>query len=73
GTVWQWHEPQEDNRITGSAVEFCQVVTQVRNIADTRLRVKGAPAVAWMAIAQCFAGPPEKPPEPGSRGFGKQE
>jgi uncharacterized protein (TIGR03084 family) len=73
GTVWQWHEPQEDNRITGSAVEFCQVVTQVRNIADTRLRARGAPAAAWMAIAQCFAGPPEKPPEPGSRGFGKQE
>lgn len=71
GAVWQWHEPQDDNRITGSAVEFCQVVTQVRNIADTRLQVLGAPATAWMAIAQCFAGPPEKPPEPGSRGLEK--
>jgi hypothetical protein len=70
--VWQWHAPQDDNRITGSAVEFCQVVTQVRNIADTRLQVMGAPATAWMAIAQCFAGPPEKPPEPGARGLEKQ-
>ncbi len=67
GAVWDWHQPQDDNRITGSAVEFCQVVTQVRNIADTGLSVTGAPARAWMAIAQCFAGPPEQPPAPGTR------
>jgi uncharacterized protein (TIGR03084 family) len=67
GARWEWHEPQPDNRITGSAVEFCQVVTQVRNIADTGLEVVGGPARAWMAIAQCFAGPPEAPPAPGTR------
>jgi uncharacterized protein (TIGR03084 family) len=67
GARWEWHEPQPDNRISGSAVEFCQVVTQVRNIADTGLEVVGEPARAWMAIAQCFAGPPETPPAPGSR------
>jgi len=60
-------QPSESNFIEGSAIEFCQVVTQVRNIADTGLRVVGETAMSWMAIAQCFAGPPENPPPPGSR------
>jgi hypothetical protein len=30
-------------------------------------RTSSAPACAWMAIAQCFAGPPETPPAPGTR------
>lgn len=67
GATWEWHVPQGDNAVTGSAVEFCQVVTQVRNIADTGLQVQGEPAKAWMHIAQCFAGPPEQPPAPGTR------
>lgn len=67
GDIWQWHTVQPDNCIVGDAVEFCQVVTQVRNIADTSLRVTGEVAISWMAIAQCFAGPPEEPPAPGSR------
>ena len=67
GELWEWNQPDQANRIEGSAVEFCQVVTQVRNIADTALRVSGATATRWMAMAQCFAGPPEEPPAPGSR------
>ena len=67
GDLWQWNTPQDDSAVMGDAVEFCQVVTQVRNIADTKLQVKGEAATAWMAIAQCFAGPPEEPPAPGSR------
>lgn len=67
GEIWQWHDRTPDNCITGSAVEFCQVVTQVRNIADTSLQVTGSAATEWMRIAQCFAGPPETPPTPGSR------
>ncbi len=67
GANWEWNTPQDDNRITGEAVEFCQVVTQVRNIADTDLAIKGEPAKQWMAIAQCFAGPPEQPPAKGMR------
>jgi uncharacterized protein (TIGR03084 family) len=67
GALWEWNTPGQENRIEGSAVEFCQVVTQVRNIADTTLTVVGATATSWMAIAQCFAGPPENPPAPGSR------
>lgn len=73
GATWEWNQPDQhkletlENRIEGSAVEFCQVVTQVRNIADTSLKVVGETARSWMAIAQCFAGPPENPPAPGSR------
>ena len=67
GAIWTWNEPSETDRVEGSAEEFCQVVTQVRNVADTRLKAVGAAAVAWMANAQCFAGPPETPPAPGSR------
>ena len=53
--------------IEGRASEFCQVVTQCRNIADTRLNVTGPIAARWMAVAQCFAGPPQDPPSPGAR------
>lgn len=67
GAVWEWHERSESDAIEGSATEFCQVVTQTRNIADTELAVRGDVAIRWMAFAQCFAGPPQDPPPPGSR------
>lgn len=67
GAIWEWNEPSETNRIEGQASEFCQVVTQVRNIADTSLRVTGETATRWMAIGQCFAGPPVDPPAKGVR------
>lgn len=67
GAVWEWNAPSTSNAVTGAALDFCQVVTQVRNIADTKLTVTGGTATSWMAIAQCFAGPPETPPAPGMR------
>ena len=67
GEVWEWQPADERNTVQGQALEFCQVVTQVRNIADTSLQTRGDTATAWMSIAQCFAGPPENPPPPGSR------
>jgi uncharacterized protein (TIGR03084 family) len=67
GIVWTWNEPDHGNSVEGLAMEFCQVVTQVRNVADTGLTVAGEPARAWMSLAQCFAGPPEAPPAPGTR------
>ena len=60
-------EASETEVIEGLAEEFCQVVTQTRNIADTSLIVTGKNAAAWMEIAQCFAGAPETPPAPGTR------
>jgi len=67
GAEWSWNDPADDNLVQGAALDFCQVVTQVRNVADTGLRVVGESARAWMRIAQCFAGPPEDPPAPGTR------
>jgi uncharacterized protein (TIGR03084 family) len=67
GATWEWNDPAPDNSVHGDAMDFCQVVTQVRNIDDTGLQVTGEPARAWMGLAQCFAGPPEDPPLPGTR------
>jgi uncharacterized protein (TIGR03084 family) len=67
GAIWEWNDPGSSNSVVGDAVAFCQVVTQVRNIADTDLVVTGEIAGQWMAMAQCFAGPPEDPPATGSR------
>ena len=67
GDIWTWNDPNPENIVEGGALDFCQVVTQTRNVADTALCVTGHPARTWMDIAQCFAGPPETPPAPGAR------
>ncbi len=67
GATWTWGENGAVNSVTGSATEFCQVVTQVRNVADTKLDVRGDVARQWMGMAQCFAGRAEPPPAPGTR------
>lgn len=68
GAHWAFNEENAESLVEGDAVAFCQVVTQTRNIADTALKTTGEAATKWMAIAQCFAGPPEDPPAPGVRG-----
>lgn len=65
--TWTWNEVSADNAVRGSAEEFCLVVTQRRHVHDTALQVSGDAATQWMAIAQCFAGPPATPPAPGVR------
>ncbi len=68
GKAWEWPGTAPAAEcIAGSASEFCQVVAQTRNVADTRLKVSGDIAASWMANAQCFAGPSRVPPAPGSR------
>lgn len=67
GETWTYGEESDEERIEGQAEEFCQVVTQTRNIADTALKTTGDIAADWMAKAQCFAGAPVEPPEPGTR------
>ena len=69
GALWEDGDPQGSDRIEGTALDFCRVVTQGRNIADVGLTVTGGTARAWMGIAQCFAGPPEDPPAPGHRAW----
>jgi uncharacterized protein (TIGR03084 family) len=65
--TWEWNDPTPENAVEGDALSFCQVVAQTRNVADTDLQVTGEPARIWMNLAQCFAGPPQDPPAPGTR------
>jgi uncharacterized protein (TIGR03084 family) len=59
GEVWRWGDPDADSgSVQGSALDFCLLVTQRRNLADTNLVVDGDAARQWMSIAQAFAGPP---------------
>lgn len=67
GVIWEYGEASDSGMIIGTASEFCQVVTQCRNVADTALEVHGEVAHQWMAVAQCFAGPPQDPPLKGAR------
>jgi uncharacterized protein (TIGR03084 family) len=67
GEIWTYNDPSSEELVEGLAEEFCQVVTQTRNIADTKLKVVGPNAANWMSKAQCFAGAAEPPPPPGSR------
>ncbi|MEM6557318.1 MAG: TIGR03084 family metal-binding protein [Pseudomonadota bacterium] len=67
GAVWTYGDESQTERVAGLAEEFCQVVTQTRNVADTDLIVTGVTAQDWMSKAQCFAGAPETPPAPGAR------
>jgi uncharacterized protein (TIGR03084 family) len=67
GAVWEWHDAGAVERVEGMAVDFCRVVTQTRNVRDTGLQVTGPVARQWLDIAQCFSGPRETPPPPGTR------
>ena len=56
GDTWTWGDEDAGDRVTGSALDFCLVVTQRRHLDDTDLSVAGAAAAEWMGIAQAFAG-----------------
>ncbi|WP_328858660.1 TIGR03084 family metal-binding protein [Williamsia herbipolensis] len=58
GATWEWGPADADNRVIGSAEDFCRLVTQRRAAADLDLAISGADAVEWSQIAQCFAGAP---------------
>jgi uncharacterized protein (TIGR03084 family) len=69
GQRWEWGADDAADVVRGSALDFCLVVTQRRNVVDTVLSVQGDGAVEWLAIAQAFAGPPGpgRPPATGGR------
>lgn len=58
GAVWTWGPEDAAQWVTGSARDFCLLVTQRRHRDDTDLAATGADAERWLGIAQCFAGPP---------------
>jgi uncharacterized protein (TIGR03084 family) len=65
GATWTWGDATAAQRIEGPAVDFCLVVTQRRNVADSTLVVTGDDARDWMGIAQAFAGGATEHPPPG--------
>lgn len=58
GSVWSWGPANAAQRVTGSAEDFCLLVTQRRPRADLDVHAVGADAEKWLTIAQAFAGPP---------------
>jgi len=58
GDEWTWGDPAAPERITGSALDFCLLVTQRRVLDDLSLTVTGDAANEWMSLAQAFAGGP---------------
>ena len=58
GSTWQWGDPGSADKVEGTALDFCLVVTQRRKVEDTGLRITGEAAAEWMSIAQAFAGQP---------------
>jgi len=72
GDEWRWEvgaavEPGATATVVGSATDFCLVVTQRRNLADTDLVIEGDIAIEWMSVAQAFAGAPGQGRPPRSR------
>ncbi|HEU0073835.1 MAG TPA: TIGR03084 family metal-binding protein [Dehalococcoidia bacterium] len=58
GETWTWGPAEAQQRIIGSAGDFCRVVTQRIHPADTQLEATGEDAREFLTIAQAFAGPP---------------
>lgn len=58
GTQWSWGPGDAVDRILGSALDFCLLVTQRRHRDDLSLQITGAEAERWSTIAQAFAGAP---------------
>ncbi|MCU1589026.1 MAG: uncharacterized protein JWP11_282 [Frankiales bacterium] len=57
GTTWTYGGEGSSDRVTGSALDFCLLVTQRRHRAEVDLTATGG-AEEWLAIAQAYAGPP---------------
>jgi uncharacterized protein (TIGR03084 family) len=54
---WVWGPEDAAQRVSGSALDFCLLVTQRRHLEDLDLVAVGAQAATWLTIAQTFAGP----------------
>jgi uncharacterized protein (TIGR03084 family) len=58
GGTWTWGPEDAAQTVSGSAYDFCLLVTQRVHRDDTDLVATGADAERWLGIAQAFAGPP---------------
>ncbi|WP_156754379.1 TIGR03084 family metal-binding protein [Actinokineospora pegani] len=59
GDLWTWGPEDAPDRVTGTALDFCLLVTQRVHRGDTSL-VATEGAEEWLGIAQAFAGAPGK-------------
>jgi uncharacterized protein (TIGR03084 family) len=57
GDQWSWGPEDAAQTVTGSAWDFCLLVTQRVHRDDTDLVAAGADAEQWLTVAQAFAGP----------------
>ena len=58
GETWTWGPEGAAQTVSGSAYDFCLLVTQRVHREDTDLVAVGEDAERWLGIAQAFAGPP---------------
>lgn len=58
GDTWTWGPADAAQRVTGSAEDFCFLVTQRRPLSALDVTAVGEDAQQWLGIAQAFAGPP---------------
>jgi uncharacterized protein (TIGR03084 family) len=63
GEVWGWGPEDAAQTLTGSAGDFCRLVTQRVHRADTDLVASGADVDRWLDVAQAFAGAPGRSSE----------
>jgi uncharacterized protein (TIGR03084 family) len=58
GSAWSWGPADASQSVTGSAGDFCMLVTQRRPRGELDVVAHGEDAEKWLTIAQAFAGPP---------------
>lgn len=64
GESWTWGPDDAADIVRGPALDLCLLVTKRLHRDDTGLVATGPHADEWLAIAQCFAGPPSDGPPP---------
>lgn len=57
GELWEIGPEDATEKVTGSAVDFCLLVTRRRHPADLDVVATGAEAERWLSIAQAYRGP----------------
>lgn len=57
GKRWEFGPAGSTQRVTGSAADFCLLVTRRRHRADLDISASGADADQWLDIAQAYRGP----------------
>lgn len=63
GETWSWGPEEAENYVSGSAEDFCLLVTQRRHRSATGIIATGQFANEWLDIAQAFAGPATSTPK----------